>query len=237
MKKPTAKIIYLLQYESNRIIYISPNVHQILGLSPAKFYMDGFAVFKSITHEEEEFVLYPTAMSMSSGSSGLYSSELLLLCKDRKFHSFEHHAIVLEEDTQDKPHVLVGSLTQLDQDKSGHNGCSTYLKIKNEWTQGPPYGIASLTFSKNVIKKMPVEHLDTNKKLQLIFDDDPNTLLSSRQKQVVKYLAKGYSAKCIAGKMAISENTVIDHKKKLLLLFNAKNTVEMIAKASKLFWI
>jgi len=94
-----------------------------------------------------------------------------------------------------------------------------------------------LTFSKNVIKKMPVEHLDTNKKLQLIFDDDPNTLLSSRQKQVVKYLAKGYSAKCIAGKMAISENTVIDHKKKLLLLFNAKNTVEMIAKASKLFWI
>ena len=52
-----------------------------------------------------------------------------------------------------------------------------------------------------------------------------------REKDVLELLVKGFCAKEIANKLFISETTVITHKKNLKEKFNAKNTVELIAKA------
>jgi DNA-binding CsgD family transcriptional regulator len=52
---------------------------------------------------------------------------------------------------------------------------------------------------------------------------------------VCRLLAKGFCAKEIARILFISETTVVTHKRNLKVKFNAKNTVELISKASTLF--
>jgi DNA-binding NarL/FixJ family response regulator len=62
---------------------------------------------------------------------------------------------------------------------------------------------------------------------------DPTT----KEKEVLKLIALGYSTKEIAERMSTSFNTVETHRKHLLRKFEAKNTAELVQKASKIYWI
>jgi len=59
--------------------------------------------------------------------------------------------------------------------------------------------------------------------------------VTKREMDVCRLLAKGFCAKEIARILFISETTVVTHKRNLKVKFNAKNTVELISKASTLF--
>ena len=52
--------------------------------------------------------------------------------------------------------------------------------------------------------------------------------LSDRENEILKLLAKGYSAKLIAMKLCLSITTVISHREHLKGKLGAKNTAEMI---------
>ena len=71
---------------------------------------------------------------------------------------------------------------------------------------------------------------------------DPNQILiTPREKEVMLWLAHGYSSRKIAVEMGISFHTVESFRKKLLHKFNVKTTVEMVLKAGRVlpkeFWI
>jgi DNA-binding CsgD family transcriptional regulator len=55
-------------------------------------------------------------------------------------------------------------------------------------------------------------------------------LITSREKEVFRYLSVGNSAKMIANKLSISENTVITHRKNLIQKLRVKNSAEMITR-------
>jgi DNA-binding CsgD family transcriptional regulator len=57
-------------------------------------------------------------------------------------------------------------------------------------------------------------------------------VITRREQEVLQLLVEGLCAKQIAILLFISETTVITHKKNLKVKFNAKNTVELVAKAS-----
>ena len=61
-------------------------------------------------------------------------------------------------------------------------------------------------------------------------------LITQRERQVLGMLAQGHSTTAIATVLEIAANTVESHRKKLLQKFQAKNTAELIMKASKVFW-
>jgi DNA-binding CsgD family transcriptional regulator len=61
--------------------------------------------------------------------------------------------------------------------------------------------------------------------------------ITLREREVLAWLAKGLSTKEAALKMMISDHTVESHRKHLLEKFGAKNSVELIKKASKVFWL
>jgi DNA-binding CsgD family transcriptional regulator len=63
----------------------------------------------------------------------------------------------------------------------------------------------------------------------LLSAKDKKPVLTKRETEVFKLLAKGLCAKEIAKMLFISETTVITHKKNLKDKFHAKNTVELIA--------
>jgi DNA-binding CsgD family transcriptional regulator len=59
-------------------------------------------------------------------------------------------------------------------------------------------------------------------------------LITSREKEVFRYLSVGNSAKMIANKLSISENTVITHRKNLIQKLQVKNSAEMITRGLEL---
>lgn len=58
--------------------------------------------------------------------------------------------------------------------------------------------------------------------------------ITSREKEILKYLAAGNSAKTIASKLFISEYTVITHRKHLIQKLKVKNSAELIKKSFEL---
>lgn len=58
--------------------------------------------------------------------------------------------------------------------------------------------------------------------------------ISSREEEILQLISNGDSSKVIAGKLNISETTVITHRKHLIQKFRVRNTAELIKKAVKL---
>lgn len=63
------------------------------------------------------------------------------------------------------------------------------------------------------------------------YPDQEAAAFSKREIGVLNYLAEGLSSKQIAGKLYISENTVINHKQNMMRKTNAKNTTELVVAA------
>jgi DNA-binding NarL/FixJ family response regulator len=61
--------------------------------------------------------------------------------------------------------------------------------------------------------------------------------VTKREAEVLDLLSKGFSTKEIAGKLQISFHTTEGYRKNLLEKFEAKNSAELIKKASKVFWL
>ncbi|WP_206604224.1 LuxR C-terminal-related transcriptional regulator [Aquimarina sediminis] len=59
------------------------------------------------------------------------------------------------------------------------------------------------------------------------------TPISSREEEVLKLIADGFSSKQIADKLFISNHTAISHRKHLIQKFQVKNTAQLIKVASK----
>jgi DNA-binding CsgD family transcriptional regulator len=56
--------------------------------------------------------------------------------------------------------------------------------------------------------------------------------ITPKEKEVLSLLAQGLSSKEIAGRLFISVHTVESHRKNLRFKFDAKNSSELIMKAS-----
>ncbi len=67
-----------------------------------------------------------------------------------------------------------------------------------------------------------------------IFFKKQLTCISSREEEVLKLIADGFSSKQIAEKLFISNHTAISHRKHLIQKFRVKNTAQLIKKASKI---
>jgi DNA-binding NarL/FixJ family response regulator len=68
-----------------------------------------------------------------------------------------------------------------------------------------------------------------------------HVFITPREKEVMLFLAHGFSSRKIAAEMGISFHTVESFRKKLLHKFQVKTTIEMVLKAGnvlpKEFWL
>lgn len=64
-----------------------------------------------------------------------------------------------------------------------------------------------------------------------------NTNITAREAEVLLRIANGLSTEEISTALDISSHTVETHRKNLLVKFDAKNSAELIKKASKQYWI
>ena len=85
------------------------------------------------------------------------------------------------------------------------------------------------------LSKYPINDTEITYKV-VLNNTDPVNALTDREKQVLKLIAEGFSTKMISGQLKISINTVETHRRHLLEKLDAKNSMELIRKAFKLFW-
>ena len=60
------------------------------------------------------------------------------------------------------------------------------------------------------------------------YPDPEEARLSKREREVLGRLADGLTSKEIAGKLHLSENTVVNHRKNILKKTSTKNVAELI---------
>lgn len=64
-----------------------------------------------------------------------------------------------------------------------------------------------------------------------------STLVSKRERQVLRLVASGFSSKQIADNLAISENTVETHRRNLLKKFKVNNSTALVKEAHRQFLV
>lgn len=88
----------------------------------------------------------------------------------------------------------------------------------------------------NVLDR-PLAYSKTDIPFIIQYTDRKYLSITRRERQLLLYLSKGLSTKELAVTLQISEHTIETHRKHLLQKFEAKNTAELIKKASKVFWL
>jgi DNA-binding NarL/FixJ family response regulator len=111
-----------------------------------------------------------------------------------------------------------------------HSGALGYI-LKNAESEEMLAGIETVNSGKQFLCEEIDLMLKNNKYRETVW-------LSSREKEVLRYIADGYTTKEIAGFFCREEETVRTHRKNLLIKLNAKNTPEAVKKGyeMKLIW-
>ncbi len=60
------------------------------------------------------------------------------------------------------------------------------------------------------------------------YPDPEESRLSRREREIVGWLAEGFSSKHVADKLYLSESTIVNHRKNILKKTNTKNVAELI---------
>jgi len=115
--------------------------------------------------------------------------------------------------------------------------------ITDPVTKLPLYNIGVLTdissLKKNNIMVFSIDRKNSGegffhaKKIitEYFYPDHEESSLSKREREILGWLAEGYSSKRIADKLNLSESTVIIHRKNMLKKTNTKNVAELISYA------
>jgi DNA-binding CsgD family transcriptional regulator len=54
-------------------------------------------------------------------------------------------------------------------------------------------------------------------------------VLTKREKEILYWMAEGYSIKELADKLCVTESTITNHRKNIMRKANAKNVAQLIA--------
>lgn len=73
--------------------------------------------------------------------------------------------------------------------------------------------------------------------LDLKSDEEKQPVLTPREYEVLRLIARGLSTHEMADEMSVSFHTIETHRKRLIEKFDSRNSAELVKKANKLFWI
>lgn len=219
---PGLSYFYVLNMHNLQLDYISPSVEEVTGIPQKEATIERLV---AASLPEEMPILEKKELVIKDFFYNYLKPEQLPFYKllytyrvnngnGRKQQQMLHQASVLSvSDNQKVQHVL-----------SIHTDIS-HLKA----TQTDTISFMSLDGNRSFMN-MPVEQGIFNP--NLADDRTPclSRLLTSREMEIVKLLAKGSNAKEIAEKLNLSFNTVRTHRKNMLSKTDCTNTTELVAK-------
>jgi DNA-binding CsgD family transcriptional regulator len=210
-------VVCAIDIKSKEYLYVSNNIASTLGYSPEEFYTEGFLkTIKLFPLSQLEIVLekiFPLMFETLEKYSTTDNVEdikisycTLINHKDGHQHWFLHQITVLVKDENNKAHILIKQVTDINHYKTDDNIIFTVDKKD-------AHGVYHNVFKKSFLSK-DIEHA-----------------LSEREIEVLHLMGQGYTSKEIADSLFVSEHTIYKHRKNMLKKMNVKRSGDLLKKA------
>lgn len=208
-------MIYLLDYTTGKYLRMSRSTQLILGYECNEWVDNGIGF--TIDHYAEDDLkiynekIFPDRLQIlkkipvSEQPNYIFTYNLRLKNNKGEFVNLLQRNCYMKSDQNGVPLLSLGVITNIEHYKRENPVIQLVEKIN-------PETLASETFYKKVY-----------------YLHDENTIFSKREKEVLLWVTDGLSSKQIAGKLFISEGTVINHRKNMLMKCGAKNVAELIS--------
>ncbi len=234
--------VYIIDLTKGQFQYVGQPVFELTGYPPGYFIKKGFNAFFEILCEEdfgrikEKYASYLWKPRDFKPSRPEVSSEAFRIERSEDGKVWIENTIVILNYTDDNiPKKALGYLKAVN--SSGLTSIEERLKSLKKIILGttPPEGITQISSLKKWKSSENTATFNQDSLLQIAFNGVLDFRLTKREKEILRHIANGYSAKEIASNLFISESTVVTHRKHLLHKFEVKNVAELIKKASKHF--
>lgn len=218
---PFKGIIHVIDYTKRKHVGISGQLTEMIGYAPSDL-MDNGLDFVIDKFQKDDFKVY---------NESIFTKVIDTL---KEFPQEKHDDLLFSFNYRAKNHE--GKWIHLYQQVS---------YVTDPVTKLPLYNIGMVTdispIKKNNCMAFSVDKKNNgqgflnfkNLSTEYFYPDPEESQLSKREKEVLGWLAEGYSSKQIADKLYLSESTIIIHRKNMLKKTNAKNIAELIRYAIK----
>ena len=218
---PFKGIIHVIDYTKQRHVGISGQLTEMIGYTPRDV-MDNGLDFVIDKFQKDDFKVYNESIftkvvdtlkriPQEQHDDLLFSFNYRLKNHEgRWIHLYQQVSYVTDPFTK-LPLYNIGMVTDISLIKT--NNCIAFSVDKKN------NGQAFLNF-----KNLSTEYF---------YPDPEESQLSKREREVLGWLAEGYSSKQIADKLHLSESTIVIHRKHMLKKTNTKNIAELISYATK----
>ncbi|MCB0567461.1 MAG: PAS domain-containing protein [Lewinellaceae bacterium] len=238
-------VVYIVDFSLGAFSYIGASIQQLLGYSPQEIYEKGPPFFFRKIHEKDyPRLLTDYANNLEKTASENSDKRPLCIFKhffriqsfDRNWTWVENSAFILDYDENQKPQTGLGILKLVNPKFIPEFSKKINLVAKKFRESHPPANLSTLS---RYLKRSPENGMESpagKRLLEIAFQPYESLNISHREREVLNAIGEGLSSKEIAGQLFISETTVVTHRKNLMQKFQARNTAELIKKASKIFW-
>ncbi|MES1216060.1 MAG: helix-turn-helix transcriptional regulator [Bacteroidota bacterium] len=209
--------IYLLDYTTGKYLLISKSMKLMLGFEPENFLNDGLGFTIEIYDKahlrlmnEEIFpdrIAFLKKIPPCEHPDYIFSHNLNIQNKYGDMTSLLQRSCFIKSDSKGNPLLSFGVITNI-----------------NHFSENSPV--------KQVIEKVSRENGIEKTNLVMkksFFLNEEDKIFTRREKEMLLWMAEGLTSKAIAGKLFISENTVINHRRNMQEKSNTKNVAELIS--------
>ena len=214
---------WLYQYD---FLYMSPTLEKVLGHPHHKFFHEGVVYFQSITPHHlvnhifgylHTFVERLESHPLHIGAPLYASVQAALVNLEGEEVPIVHTSAFIDcKAAQPNSYLILASWMD------------TRNKTQDQVQDAVDCTAKILLEAKEIYLSLLPDHS---------FFTNLRQKVTAREREVAVLLSQGYSTRAIGEKLRISFNTVESHRKNLLEKFCARNTAELVSKASKVLWL
>ena len=214
-------LIYLADYTTGKYLIASKTSKMVLGYDDEEFIHGGLGLTADL-YKEEDLALYnkkifPDRLKIlqqipaREHSKYVFSYNFRLKNKSGNYVTLLQRNCFIKSDNNGSPLLSFGMVMNV----------SHYVK------ENPVIQVVEKADTENYF--LPAEPI--SKKAYYLHEED--SLLTNREKEVLLWLTDGLTSKQVADKLFISEHTVINHRKNMMLKTGVSNVSELISFALK----
>lgn len=212
-------MVYLLDYTTGKYLVMSKSSLITLGYDPIEWTDNGVGFTIDLYNKEDLKIynekIFPDRLKMLKGipveehPNYIFSYNFRLRNSKGEFLNLLQRNCFVKSTEDGSPLISLGMVINIEHYKKENPIIQVVEKIN-------PESLLSETAYKKVY-----------------YLNEENMLLTKREKEVLLWVMDGLASKEIAGKLFISEGTVINHRKNMLLKSGTKNVAELISFAMK----
>jgi PAS domain S-box-containing protein len=207
------------------VLYVSPRFEQVTGYACKRFITEGVPFWFSVIHPADMQAVVGTITKAQHGlmtanprPTAPLKLEYRITRKDGRVIWIREFKQIVSYHDGKKNHIL-GCLHDVTAEKAAEQTAVQALLKRDKAS----HGLLDVAVSYQL-----KETWDSQRTASAV-----STRISTREKQVLRLVAAGYSSKQIAAELVISENTVETHRRHLLEKFKVNNSTALVKEAHR----